>query len=673
MNIISIKAKNFGSFELLEYDFKQNSPTLIVGENLTDDGQASNGSGKSILQAIIEYAIYTTTSRKTVAKNLINWNNNSTQAEVELVIECPIRKETLKIERIIHIKDGGKSQLSINGKIKYAFEDKMSSQIDDYIMSWIGISKEDLQNYYIINKFRYTSFFDASNTKIIQLIGRFSNSSIIDGLDKDIALKVTEKVSAQQLLNGEIDKLYGSLDVYKENLESELTRDFNSEKEVEINSINEQINSYNNRIEGAKIGISNCLGIILQNEKTSKEHQTTLDEVQAKLSTVKEVTFDKEYKELDAKKDKTKSEKLLLESKKDTIKKNQRELESILNEIERNLKGSIQCPKCKHEFLIGDSEVNIEDEKEQLPIVVDSLKKVDEQIKNISTSIETYELDIKKLNGERDILTDREERASIEKRNITSQLNTIKNHIQECSNNVSYEEGNITSLEKTISLNKENISKLKLQIEEVKNRKDSNKEKVSEIRSKIEDIGFKMDELQTQIKAIEDEKFEIMQWSLSFKEFQQYLGVKVLKIIGSYANKHLVDMGTDLRIKVEGYKKLQSGSISDKITTLIIRDGEIREYASFSGGERARLETAMILTIQKIINSSHLYNGLSFCSIDEVLESADSEGILNIMKSLMKLDYTIMLTTHVPVVSSDVEFNVLKVVKELGTSKLINN
>lgn len=42
---VRLRLVNFLSFKELEYDF-ENGPVLLMGENRSDEGQESNGSGK---------------------------------------------------------------------------------------------------------------------------------------------------------------------------------------------------------------------------------------------------------------------------------------------------------------------------------------------------------------------------------------------------------------------------------------------------------------------------------------------------------------------------------------------------------------------------------------------------------------------------------------------------
>jgi len=118
MKLVKLKATNFGSFKELEYDFV-NHPTLIQGENCTDENQESNGSGKSFVTAAIEFCLFKSTSRNVRDVELIH--GDELKCEVSLEIVCDLRNELLKIERRINRK-GGESQVSVNGKVIYSFD-----------------------------------------------------------------------------------------------------------------------------------------------------------------------------------------------------------------------------------------------------------------------------------------------------------------------------------------------------------------------------------------------------------------------------------------------------------------------------------------------------------------------------------------------------------------------
>ena len=67
---INLKATNFQSFEKLDYDFQNGKAILIEGENRTDDGQKTNGAGKSSFNEMIHYLLMTMSLWKIYS---VNW------------------------------------------------------------------------------------------------------------------------------------------------------------------------------------------------------------------------------------------------------------------------------------------------------------------------------------------------------------------------------------------------------------------------------------------------------------------------------------------------------------------------------------------------------------------------------------------------------------------------
>ena len=96
------------------------------------------------------------------------------------------------------------------------------------ILDWLGISKEDLFNYYIINSTRFKSFFGSSNREKVDLINRFSDSSIIDGLEKIDNSKLEEEKENVEI---SINKIKGGVDTIKEQIEDAKNFDFTKELE----------------------------------------------------------------------------------------------------------------------------------------------------------------------------------------------------------------------------------------------------------------------------------------------------------------------------------------------------------------------------------------------------------------------------------------------------------
>ena len=152
-----------------------------------------------------------------------------------------------------------------------------------------------------------------------------------------------------------------------------------------------------------------------------------------------------------------------------------------------------------------------------------------------------------------------------------------------------------------------------------------------------------------------------------FKEFKMSLACEQLRIIQNFANLALQKQRSELLLSIEGFKRDSKGRIKSEITVSVINgEGEYKSFWSFSGGERARIEVALIQAIQEMINGTNEWGGLHFLTIDEVLEGTDPLGLALLLESLEGVGYPVYVISHVMNIRAGVR--TLTVVKENGYS-----
>ena len=193
----------------------------------------------------------------------------------------------------------------------------------------------------------------------------------------------------------------------------------------------------------------------------------------------------------------------------------------------------------------------------------------------------------------------------------------------------------------------------------------------SERENQLKQIKKEQEELSIVVENrsnIEERIYQARQWLIHFKDFKSYLAHQFLQVIEGLTNRYLIELGSDIQIKWEGFKVKADGTLSDKITPLIYRDGIEQEFGLYSGGERARMEFCLLLTIRELINTTHPRGGLDFMFVDEIFESLDARGLTNMLKSINHFHYPVLITTQ----KRDVNLHsqVLKIIKENGISRL---
>ena len=296
MELRYLQLENFLSFKNLEHTFV-NEPVLIKGKNLTEiESKETNGAGKSTMMAGIAYAILATPLRKqTLDRDLITWGEE--EANIWLDIYCPIRKETLNIHRTLRIKGSASLELTINEELDSVKFGTLSDG-NAFILKWIGISADDLKNYYIINKENFKSFVSSPNTDKLSLISRFIKAEQLD--DADDLIKERNKPLEAQVKTAEANKnrIEGELSVYNEQLAAERERNLEEEKLLQIESINDRIDETVNEYDRAEENIKLAQTGIKSSKETIRGIQKKVDHALKELENLESVDYRERYQKI---------------------------------------------------------------------------------------------------------------------------------------------------------------------------------------------------------------------------------------------------------------------------------------------------------------------------------------------------------------------------------------
>lgn len=661
-----IVLKNFGPFESIDYDFKQEA-IAVIGENRTQDDQLSNGSGKSFLEQGLFYGIYGVNLRDKQDKKLIRKGFDT--AYICVFIYCPIRRQTLKIERELRAK--GSSVLAI-----YLIHDGDEIEIEKvqfatvldgnrYIANWVEISAEDAKSYYIVSKGNYNSFFRSSNTEKLALISRFINFSMLDKTKSIIDDKVLVLNEEKQVLDRSKASYEGKLSVYQEQLQEILDSNPEEEQLQEIKKAEDYIEDVKRAIELNELRISKEQQSVLGLKHSLSELEKLRTKVSEELSNIDTSNFDAIYKEIDEDVDVCRQEKRTKENSLNVIQNRIVDIKRILNKIEVLLSGIIVCPNCQHEFFLK-TDKTVQEIKKQKEVAEIELNKESEEKKIAEKSIEELDSVLDEYMSLKS-QTDKEfDEVANQQRSLKKKILELEHNIGGLDQQIKSKENLVKTLQNEIE-NGENLISLKLAyIKDLKNTKVV-KKSTDEIENTIKETEHLIDDQCKKITNKNDEIFKIQRWTQRFKDFKMYLAMEQLKNIQSRANEILKSMGSDLRLMIEGFKVDAKGKVKEEITPYVFRD-EMESFFYYSGGEQARTEIALILAIQQMINATKQYGGMQFLLVDEILESADSLGIENIISSIKFLKQSSIIVTHVPKINE--EISQIRIIKENGISRL---
>ena len=710
MKLKKLILENFLTYEELEYDFQEKA-LLVQGINLTDTNQKSNGSGKSAIQTGIEFALTSSNSRGVNDKELITYGFD--KSRVQLFIQCDNRKETLHIDWLINNKGSNKLSLRLND------QEVSFSNVNDgkkQILDWLAISKEDLFNYFIINSTRFKSFFGSSNREKVDLINRFSDSSIIDGLEdidnSDLELEksnlehiINKSEGKIELLNDQIehyrnydfafdlqndkDVLNDEIDIFKAKIVKQEWKKENVESDLkgikkDVKKIQDKINEIKLQVHPVELEIIEAEKDVAKSKKLVDDNKTLLDEFQYKDNTNVIDSHNEKISNVE-------SEMEINELGRESVQNNISKIEKFMKGIEVKLSGTIECPKCSHNFVLdGDREVLLTKESQAIDLLKKYSKELEQFIEvedtlfkkhvKLHSLLKLIDKSVDEESQQRRLLEDSLSDHRKTFNNFTDTLSQLKSKSLKTAESISdlneeirelnheYKEVQIEqkSYDSKIETIKESIKEFKNKIKNLKigNEKDS----ILKLLEEIKNIRLGRVKLDSKLVTINDDIYDRNKWANNFKQFRLHLANKSLETMQYQTNKFLKDLGNDIVVRLDGYKVKANGTIKEEISAVIIRDGE-RTFSSLSGGEQVRVLFSSILANRYLINTTHPYGGLDFLSVDEVFDKIDSLGMKYLIRSARKLETCIMVISHV----SDEDLSgeeILTVVKENGVSTI---
>lgn len=666
---ISLQLRNFLSFEDEIIEFKQGVTTCIMGNNLTQENQKSNGSGKSAFQTGFEYALIGLSSRKVKDVELIRIGQD--QANIVLKVLDNINNETITIERSLFTKKSSTVTLTSD---KRKDSDLVQASVDEYnkwIERFIGVARSDISNYYIPNESNYISFFNMSDTKQKELISRFSNAEIVNPVFDKIQKKIDEK----QLEIDEANRTFTKFEGRIEDAEADILKldevDFEEEKKKKLYNINEEIEAKQETKKAceADLKVLNTQKSFL-NDNIIPKRKATLNTSETRLKEYIESSekFEESYKGIEEKSTKLTAHELTLKKTENGINEDISDVKKDIQTQEIVLDGKIECPSCKFEFN-PKAEISIEEAKKNIEKYKQELVDFQNEFNDLNILKDKLKTDEQSIRNDRGEIEKREKEFTKQKRRYEKIINLIQNSIDRFENEAKRCELNITSKNDTIKSIDNKIEDLKENLKQVKaSKEDDTKRK--ELEEKIKTTKqLKEDQLKV-IQNLVSEKETISEWTIRFKGFKSFLANKKLKIIQNMINKYLKDMKCSDQLKLEGYRMVGKET-REKITPSIYRDGELRSFGSFSKGERVRIDMATLMTLQTLVNESSKTGGLGILFADEIGEGLDSMGVGLLLESLNLTRKTTMYTTHV--VDDKIYDNILMIEKRNNISQIKRN
>lgn len=368
-----------------------------------------------------------------------------------------------------------------------------------------------------------------------------------------------------------------------------------------------------------------------------------------------------------------------LASRLEELRRKRRVISAGIDELSNKLAGSITCPKCGHEFLVAQPNFDIEAGTKELRLRQQQLSEINGNIEAEQNSSEEAEMQQSKLNSERRTLdsdrsrweqelsdheravcsaTSEVERAEHNRKRTKAEVAAMQDEIDSIRRKA-FDEffGNIDERNATLSRERRKI------VEDIRSAEcaiETLQETIREVNEMAaEDLTLslrktleqeKQRSMETAKRKFEvDDKVRALEVQRErFVQFKTYLANTKIEALSRITNEFLIGIGSDIRIRFDGYTVLKSGKVREKISISLLRDGvDCGSFGKFSAGEAARVNLATILAMQKLVNANcDDEKGLDLLVLDEILEAVDEAGLSSMFDALNALGGTVLVVSH---------------------------
>lgn len=747
--LLSIHAENLCAFKEFHYVLMQGVTTLIFGNNMDNDSQKSNGSGKSALVEAVALGITGSPLRKIKNEEIIN--DMADECIVCLQFQNDITDEELFIERHITRKDSATVECKlIRSRIAVPTDEIKQSTIDaynKYILNKLGITKDELYNNFLLSRHKYQDFLSSSDKEKKEIINRFSNAILVDkAIEKVIEDKLPVESHFREaeldlasidgridMLTEQIEKEENSFEEKKQN-KADRTRDLqvsihnkrssirNNQEDIEkikqAISLLEQADKKVQELENSELPMEECLSrlkaslalhiekgltawedVIAQKKEEIRQQEISLLKWDAAIIEAKQNVskLQADYAELnrgyqdfssiypsqlqqyDLQLDKLRVTLEQLNSKSEQLKKERRFLLTAIEDIKGKLAGAITCPACAHEFVLSDATFQVTSARDELETKETICKNMSHDIVKCNQSIEEMEQSEKNLQTDRHLLVSKHsewsnqvemsqsyvnhaiQKVENQQSNRTSVLEAI-NFIQRDIENVkrkifdeaferiddSYhsKEKRIQSLEDDIQASRSAIEVLEGMLKDLENTSES--EILQSLRKSLKEHRIRSSQSLNAKSGYEKQLKRLEEQCQYFLQFKSFLANTKIEALGKVTNEFLENIESDIRVKFSGYTLLKSGKVREKISVSLLRNGiDCGSFDKFSEGEKARVNLANILAMNKLVNSNaEDGKGIDLLILDEILSAVDENGLACIFLALNHVGITSLVISH---------------------------
>jgi len=385
----------------------------------------------------------------------------------------------------------------------------------------------------------------------------------------------------------------------------------------------------------------------------------------------------------------------------DNLRRTRRAISAGIDELSNKLAGTIVCPACGHEFLAAHPGFDIEAGAKDLRMRQQQLSEINGRIEAGEQQTEQVETRQSRIRAERRTLEDDRhgweqrlsdheravrsaessvERAEHDRKRVHAEIAAMQDEIDGIRRKVfdemfGFVDERNAALEREKRRAEEDIRAAECAVETLRETiREVNESATTDLTQSLR-AAMKQEKqrsMQTAGRKFEtDDKVRALEVQRErFVQFKTYLANTKIEALSRITNEFLIGIGSDIRVRFDGYTVLKSGKVREKISISLLRDGvDCGSFGKFSAGEAARVNLATILAMQKLVNANcDDGKGLDLLVLDEILEAVDEAGLASMFEALNALGGTVLVVSHGNVAEGYP--HKLVIVKEHGESRI---
>ena len=604
-----MQVSNFMSVQDATLDFSNLGLVLIQGSNADVEIFDSNGAGKSTLfSEAPTWALYGETIRGQKGDAVINRDiGKNTAVSLEIVDDYGVAYTIVRhrkhkdFKNHVHIYCDGQN-----------ITPKSDKDADEFIVELLQMDYTTFTN---------SIMFGQGMTKM------FASST--DGEQKKILEKMLQ------------------IDIFKDCQDIAKSR---------LNSLNESLSNINSDIQMLNHSIDSEQSHIFSLEKEQlvaqkardediKDYENEIDELEEELLRHKSVDYSDEIVEIEVQiagysediktLDKYKTQKSNLESEINVCSKEIRVLGSNIDKKEKELEDIISgknvpktCSQCGQDLPLKDTS-HLQNH------IKDAIKELRESRVEQYAEREVLETLLNKLDNKITTLG-----------NVADKVDELKSKRAELDKLTTVANSKKASIVSSLERAKKRLAKL--QNEDVT---DSYTQLINKSKKAIEKHQNKLKSLSKELNEISYQQQDLSFWVDSFgnQGIKSLLLDSVTPFLNERANYYLAKLAdSTIAVKFNTQQTLKSGEKRDKFSVEVINESGDNSYKGNSGGEKRRIDVAVNMALQDLINSRS-NKSVDLIVYDEVYEGLDSAGceqVVELLKEKARQFGSVVVITH---------------------------